>query len=66
MIAFNQTVQKKVDPKTHVNTLGRLLGQLRKREGIAYVKRLTIVLDEESEKGFGLVSMRPFQTTFTS
>ncbi|THH32209.1 hypothetical protein EUX98_g1992 [Antrodiella citrinella] len=56
VIAFNQTVQRKVEPKTHVNVLDPLLAQLRKRTSIAYVKRLTIVLDEESEKGFGLTS----------
>lgn len=55
VLAFNQTVQKKVDPKSHVNTLDPLLLQLRKRSGVAYLKRLTIVLDDESEKGFGLV-----------
>jgi ribonuclease P/MRP protein subunit RPP1 len=48
-------VYKRVDPKTHVNVLDGLIGQLRKRDGIAYLKRLTIVLDEDSEKGFGLV-----------
>lgn len=56
VVAFNQTVHRKIDPKSHVNTLDPLLSQLRKRPGVAYVKRLTIVLDEESEKGFGLVS----------
>ena len=56
VLAFNQTVQKKVDPKTHVNVLDALLQQLRKRVGVVFLKRLTIVLDEESEKGFGLVS----------
>ncbi|CAL1710538.1 unnamed protein product [Somion occarium] len=56
VIAFNQTVQKKIDPKMHVNVLDPLLSQLRKRSGIAYLKRLTIVLDEESEKGFGLTT----------
>ncbi|KAL4251140.1 RNase P protein component 3 family protein [Abortiporus biennis] len=56
IIAFNQTVQKKVDPKSFANTLNPLLSQLRKRDGILYLKRLTIVLDEESEKGFGLIN----------
>ncbi|KAI0375530.1 PHP domain-like protein [Pilatotrama ljubarskyi] len=56
VIAFNQTVERKVDPKTHVNTLDPLLGQLRKRPGVVFLKRLTIVLDEESEKGFGLTN----------
>lgn len=55
VFAFNQTVERKIDPKTFVNTLDPLLGQLRKRDGVVYLKRLTIVLDEESEKGFGLV-----------
>ncbi|KAI0832312.1 PHP domain-like protein [Trametes gibbosa] len=56
IVAFNQTVERKVDPKVHVNTLDSLLGQLRQRKGIVYLKRLTIVLDEESEKGFGLTN----------
>ncbi|TCD63235.1 hypothetical protein EIP91_005820 [Steccherinum ochraceum] len=56
VLGFNQTVQRKVDPKTHVNILDPLLSQLRKRDGIVYVKRLTIVLDEDSEKGFGLTT----------
>lgn len=55
VFAFNQTVQRKLDPKTHINVLDPLLSQLRKRTGAAFLKRLTIVLDEESEKGFGLV-----------
>ena len=55
VFAFNQTVERKVDPKAFVNTLDALLSQLRKRYGIIYLKRLTIVLDEDSEKGFGLV-----------
>ncbi|CCM05297.1 uncharacterized protein FIBRA_07511 [Fibroporia radiculosa] len=56
VFAFNQSVQRKVDPKNHVNVLDPLLAQLRKREGVALLKRLTIVLDEESEKGFGLTN----------
>ena len=59
VFAFNQTVERKVDPKTFVNTLDPLFGQLRKRDGVVYLKRLTIVLDEESEKGFGLVRSCP-------
>ncbi|EMD32364.1 hypothetical protein CERSUDRAFT_23264, partial [Gelatoporia subvermispora B] len=50
------TVERKVDPKVHINTLDALLGQLRKRDGVVYLKRLTIILDEESEKGFGLTN----------
>lgn len=55
VFALNQTVQKKLDPKLHVNTVDPLLEKLRKRQNIAFLKRLTIVLDEDSEKGFGLV-----------
>lgn len=57
IVAFNQLVHKRVDPKIHVNILDPLLSQLRKREDIVYLKRLTIVLDEDSEKGFGLVRL---------
>lgn len=63
MFAFNQTIQRKIDPKTHVNVLNPLLGQLRKRKDVVYLKRLTIVLDEESEKGFGLVRRIPTSPT---
>jgi len=54
VLAFNQTVNK-IDPKIHVNVLDSLLSQLRARAGVVFLKRLTIILDEESEKGFGLV-----------
>ncbi|GJF00002.1 PHP domain-like protein [Phanerochaete sordida] len=56
VLALNQTVQKKIDPKTHVNVVEPLLARLRKRSGVAFLKRLTIVLDEDSEKGFGLTT----------
>ncbi|KAG7093989.1 hypothetical protein E1B28_007619 [Marasmius oreades] len=56
VIAFNQTVHKKVDPKIHVNLLDGLLSQLKGRDGIVFLKRLTIILDEDSEKGFGLIN----------
>ena len=59
VLALNQTVYKKLDPKTHVNVLDALLAQLRPRAGLVLLKRLTIVLDEESEKGFGLVRASP-------
>lgn len=65
VLALTQTVHKKVEQKTFVNALDALLGsvnernkgrgQLKAREGIVFLKRLTIVLDEDSEKGFGLV-----------
>ena len=57
VIAFSQTVLKKVDPKNHSNFLDGLLNQLRPRPGILYLKRLNIVLDQDSEKGFGLVGL---------
>ena len=61
-IAFNQIEHKKIDPKTHFNFLDPLLVLLRRRPGIVFLKRLTIVLDEDSEKGFGLV--RLFATSY--
>lgn len=48
-------MQRKVDAKTHINVLDPLLAQLRRRTNVVILKRITIVLDEESEKGFGLV-----------
>jgi len=56
VLAFNQTVNKRVDPKTHLNVLDNLFERLRKRSGVVFLKRITIVLDEDSEKGFGLAS----------
>ncbi|KIY62251.1 PHP domain-like protein [Cylindrobasidium torrendii FP15055 ss-10] len=55
-IAFNQTILSKIDVKTHVNSLDILLKQLKPRTDILYMKRLTIILDDESEKGFGLIN----------
>ncbi|KAI0247403.1 PHP domain-like protein [Lactifluus subvellereus] len=56
VLAFNQLVKTKVEPKTFINTLDPLLRQVKKRPGIIYLKRLTILLDEDSEKGFGLTN----------
>lgn len=61
MIALTQTVFKKIDSKNHVNILDILISQLKPRAGILYLKRLNIILDEDSEKGFGLVSAIPSQ-----
>jgi ribonuclease P/MRP protein subunit RPP1 len=47
-------VNKRIE-KTHVNILDSLLPRLREQEGVLYLKRLNIILDEDSEKGFGLV-----------
>ena len=55
MLALTQTARSKVDPRTFINVLDPLLSQLRTRSGILFLKRLTIVLDADSEKGFGLV-----------
>lgn len=55
VLAFNQCVKTKVEPKTFKNILDPLLRQVKTRHGIVYLKRLTISLDEDSEKGFGLV-----------
>ena len=55
VLAFNQCIKSKVEPKTFMNALDPLLRQVKKRPGVVYLKRLTIVLDEDSEKGFGLV-----------
>jgi ribonuclease P/MRP protein subunit RPP1 len=55
VIAFNQVAHTRVDPKTHTNVLDGLVPMLRARAGVVFLKRLTIVLDEDSEKGFGLV-----------
>ncbi|KIL64019.1 hypothetical protein M378DRAFT_192767 [Amanita muscaria Koide BX008] len=56
VLALTQTVHKKVDPKTHTNTLDALVSLLRPRPGILYLKRLSIILDDDSEKGFGLIN----------
>ena len=55
-ISLAYTIQTKFDPKAHEDILGTLVAQLRTREGIQFLKRLTIVLDDESDKGNGLVS----------
>ncbi|KAJ7212241.1 RNase P subunit p30-domain-containing protein [Mycena pura] len=54
VIAFSQTVYSAIVPKTHVNTLDSLVAQLKPRVGVVLLKRLTIILDQASEKGFGL------------
>ncbi|KAG6860818.1 hypothetical protein C0995_007319 [Termitomyces sp. Mi166 len=56
VFAFNQFVPKRVDQKSHVNMAEALINQLRKRQGIIYLRRLSIVLDDDSEKGFGLTN----------
>lgn len=58
VFAFNQTIHKKLDPKTHQNLAQTLVARLKPRPGVVFLKRITIVLDEDSEKGFGLVCNR--------
>ncbi|CAE6491264.1 unnamed protein product [Rhizoctonia solani] len=50
IVALNYTVQGKIDPATHVNPLLAVPA----RKDLVVLRRLTIVLDESSEKGFGL------------
>jgi len=57
VFAFSQTVKTRIDAKSHVNTLDPFVGRLRTRCGIVFLKRLNIILDQDSEKGFGLVKM---------
>ncbi|KAF8586056.1 PHP domain-like protein [Ramaria rubella] len=54
VLALAQTVQTKVDPRTHVDWLHGLVPKLKRRRGIAILKRLTVLLDEDSEKGNGV------------
>ncbi|CAE6505982.1 unnamed protein product [Rhizoctonia solani] len=50
IVALNYTVHGKIDPATHVNPLLAVPA----RQDLVILRRLTIVLDESSEKGFGL------------
>ncbi|KAG8744342.1 hypothetical protein FRC10_010322 [Ceratobasidium sp. 414] len=50
VIALNYTVEGKIDPATHVNPLLSVPS----RKDIVVLRRLTIILGESSEKGFGL------------
>lgn len=50
VVALNYTVAGKIDPVTHINPLLAVPT----RKDLLILRRLTIVLDESSEKGFGL------------
>ncbi|GAB1522848.1 ribonuclease P protein subunit p30 [Rhizoctonia solani] len=50
VVALNYTVYGKIDPATHVNPLLAVPP----RKDLVVLRRLTIILDESSEKGFGL------------
>lgn len=52
VVALNQTIRGVFNPATHKNTLLKI----RPRKDITVLRRLTIILTEDSEKGFGLVS----------
>ncbi|KIM28843.1 hypothetical protein M408DRAFT_8613 [Serendipita vermifera MAFF 305830] len=54
VLALNQTIQSSFSANGHVNFLDELVKRLKKREGVIILKRLTIVLDDASEKGTGL------------
>lgn len=57
VLALNQTIQSSFSSNGHVNYLEELVKRLKKREGIILLKRLTLVLDDASEKGTGLVRL---------
>lgn len=52
VVALNQTIRGVFNPATHKNTLMKI----RPRTDLTILRRLTIILTEDSEKGFGLVS----------
>ncbi|EJT97799.1 PHP domain-like protein [Dacryopinax primogenitus] len=65
IIAFTQTLHSKLDPSTHVNWFdggdGTMFRDLDPRfnggkRGVVQLRRLNIVLDETSEKGFGFTA----------
>ena len=65
VLAFNQTIESVFTANGHINYLISLVQRLKKREGVIYLKRLTILMDDGSDKGTGLVRPlpKPFQTT---
>ncbi|KAG8833258.1 hypothetical protein FRC17_011033 [Serendipita sp. 399] len=54
VLALNQIIQTCFSPNGHINYLNELVRKLKRRDGIIILKRLTIILDEGSEKGTGL------------
>jgi len=55
VLAFNQSIESAFTGNGHINYLDSLIQQLKKREGVIYLKRLTILMDDASDKGTGLV-----------
>ena len=55
VFAFNQSIESAFTGHGHINYLDSLVQQLKKREGVVYLKRLTILMDDASDKGTGLV-----------
>lgn len=55
VLALNQTIRSKLDPKTHINFIVPLLAALQPRTGVVLLSRLTLIMDESSVGGFGFV-----------
>lgn len=55
VFAFNQTIESAFTAHGHINYLDSLVQQLKKRDGVVYLKRLTVLMDDTSDKGTGLV-----------
>lgn len=56
-VALNYTIEGKIDPATHINPLLAVPS----RNDLIILRRLTIVLDESSERGFGLSTQHATQ-----
>ncbi|GJJ14599.1 hypothetical protein Clacol_008865 [Clathrus columnatus] len=56
VVALSQLCHSKVDGKHHIDYVSGLIPKLKKWHNLRLLKRLTVVLDEASEKGNGLTS----------
>ncbi|KAF8503221.1 PHP domain-like protein [Hysterangium stoloniferum] len=54
VLALNQIMETKIDGRTHVDWFPGLIPKLKKRQGVLLLKRLTIILDDDSDKGNGV------------
>jgi ribonuclease P/MRP protein subunit RPP1 len=59
VFAFNQSIESAFTGHGHINYLDSLIQQLKPRDGVVYLKRLTILMDDMSDKGTGLVRPPP-------